>query len=513
MGNSVIRSRWTSVQQIVSKKTGFREQTMPLFVKLAEGLYWRVWRSDHTRNFMRLVDNEGVRMPLSKTSVTCLLAGVLVLPIGVRTAGWLASSEQPVDMAMAESGRELFHHDWQPNDPLASGGDGLGPVFNEASCVACHRQAGPGGGGPNEHNVVAFSIRPTVVQRSPDAQRSESEVRQGVLHAQAISNVFREKPEHVDGRLKGLRINRINPGQQQSSPQLPSSMPECSPGGTTQLFAGIDVSQRNTPALFGARLIDEIPARLIIANERRQAVHSGLQPSDQEEFPVGRASRLPNGEVGRFGWKGQTASLAEFVQAACANEVGLGNPGSAQPAALSKPDYSPPGIDLTQQQCDEMTAFVASLARPIELLPDAPELRHPAVVGKEQFHAVGCADCHTPNIGDIVGIYSDLLLHRMGRELSGGGSYGDPPIPVSDEEPIDGPLADEWRTPPLWGVADSAPYLHDGRAATLADAIAGHRGQAARSVEKFNELTADKRQALIAFLGTLRAPGVEQLAE
>jgi len=32
--------------------------------------------------------------------------------------------------------------------------------------------------------------------------------------------------------------------------------------------------------------------------------------------------------------------------------------------------------------------------------------------------------------------------------------------------PDDVARPDEWRTPPLWGVADSAPYLHDGRAAT-----------------------------------------------
>ena len=67
----------------------------------------------------------------------------------------------------------------------------------------------------------------------------------------------------------------------------------------------------------------------------------------------------------------------------------------------------------------------------------------------------------------------------------------------------------EWRTPPLWGVADSAPYLHDGRAATLAEAIKLHAGQAASSANRFAGLSNVQQEELIAFLNTLRAPSVE----
>ena len=35
----------------------------------------------------------------------------------------------------------------------------------------------------------------------------------------------------------------------------------------------------------------------------------------------------------------------------------------------------------------------------------------------------GCADCHTPRLGSVEGIYSDLLLHDMGLELSDSGAY------------------------------------------------------------------------------------------
>jgi hypothetical protein len=64
----------------------------------------------------------------------------------------------------------------------------------------------------------------------------------------------------------------------------------------------------------------------------------------------------------------------------------------------------------------------------------------------------------------------------------------------------------EWRTPPLWGLADSGPYLHDGRVATVRQAIERHGGQAARAARMFRELSDADRQALLAFLSTLIAP-------
>src|SRR5262249_46591782 len=116
--------------------------------------------------------------------------------------------------------------------------------------------------------------------------------------------------------------------------------------------AGVHLSQRNTPALFGAKLIDEIPERVILAGARKQRLKCGLASPGGESVPVGRASRLPGGRVGRFGWKAQTASLADFVRAACANELGLGNPGQAQPAPLYYKGPTPSvGLDLTAEQC------------------------------------------------------------------------------------------------------------------------------------------------------------------
>ena len=59
----------------------------------------------------------------------------------------------------------------------------------------------------------------------------------------------------------------------------------------------------------------------------------------------------------------------------------------------------------------------------------------------------------------------------------------------------------EFRTPPLWGVSRTPPYLHDGRAATLDQAIRAHGGEATVSRDRFLALSAEDRALLILFLG------------
>ncbi len=72
--------------------------------------------------------------------------------------------------------------------------------------------------------------------------------------------------------------------------------------------------------------------------------------------------------------------------------------------------------------------------------------------------------------------------------------------PASDGHKI--PLL-SFRTAPLWGVARSAPYLHDGRAATLEEAIAAHGGEASQARDAFLVLGPLERAALLAYLALL----------
>jgi CxxC motif-containing protein (DUF1111 family) len=78
-------------------------------------------------------------------------------------------------------------------------------------------------------------------------------------------------------------------------------------------------------------------------------------------------------------------------------------------------------------------------------------------------------------------------------------------VPESDTSSWD-TLQREWRTPPLWGVADTAPYLHDGRAETLKDAILWHGGEAESSRNAYAKLSRTDKDLVLAFLSSLRAP-------
>jgi CxxC motif-containing protein (DUF1111 family) len=89
-----------------------------------------------------------------------------------------------------------------------------------------------------------------------------------------------------------------------------------------------------------------------------------------------------------------------------------------------------------------------------------------------------------------VAAFTDLLLHDLGPDLADGIAQGDA-------------TGTEFRTAPLWGVGWSAPYLHDGRAATLADAILAHGGEAQAARDLFTALPTADRLALLAFLRSL----------
>ena len=218
-------------------------------------------------------------------------------------------------------------------------------------------------------------------------------------------------------------------------------------------------------------------------------------------------ARLPDGRLGRFGWKAEFASLDDFVRAACANELGLSNPTRSQATSLARTDYKATGIDLTEAQCAMMADYLRSLPAPHKSVPTDPALAGQVRRGEEVFANIGCADCHTPDLGPIESFYSNLLLHDMGNDLaSSTGYYGSIPPSPSPGDPILPPGPNEWRTPPLWGVADSAPYLHDGRADTLEEAIELHAGEAVDVTKRYTDLPTSDQQALVAFLKSLRAP-------
>jgi CxxC motif-containing protein (DUF1111 family) len=460
----------------------------------------------------------------------------------------------PPSAEMLALGRALFLREWRPNDPRGHSGDGLGPVFNESSCVACHKQGGAGGAGPADKNVDIISVTTPVaaadrVRRGQLASIHPS-FRTGnsaVLYRFGTEPAFANWWFAIAGRTvePGAEFNgsnklhgtesrnafdtKVNTAEasRQSARAILSSTADATataaapdPGVTylrvrggpsgrriDALVAGFHLvsSQRNSTALFGAGMIDGIPDAAI-----ERAAH--------EQFPDypqvhGRVSRGSNGRVGKFGWKAQVTSLQEFTLSACAIELGLDVPGHAQAVIPFRPDYRAPGLDMTGDECDALVAFVGSLPAPTRAKFDFAE--HEALVGEggRLFAKVGCTACHSPKLGEVAGIYSDLLLHDMGGELNGDGSYSlsaqsadDGAEPQGGNHSITGARSSEWRTPPLWGVNDSSPYLHDGRAPTLESAIIFHGGEASASRQRFDGLSQVERLKLVRFLESLVAP-------
>jgi cytochrome c551/c552 len=406
------------------------------------------------------------------TLAVCLIA------IWLAETAVVAHYSRPSDAQLAH-GRALFEHKWTENDPLSGGGDGLGPVFNASSCVECHLQGAVGGAGPNKFNVKTFEILPTKKEPLPLS---------GIVHASAVrpellesaSTVRRHNPVVKDGMkiIGGCRVDIVD-------------------------FDPIHYDTSNTPALFGAGQIDRINSRAIRSHSVKRSLTTTTKEFglEFESTPIGRLRVLPDGRIGKFGWKAQFATLKEFVAAACAGELGLSNPMKKQHVAQEYREDKDAKLDMTRKQFTALVSYVENIPAPRREQPiDTAEL---AVVerGEKLFASVGCADCHVPNIDGVKGVYSDFSLHSLTDNQNGGYTKE-----TDVSLPKDHPSLDEWKTPPLWGVADSAPYFHDGGSPNLDAAIERHAGAAKHVRNHFLKLPPADRAAVVSFLKTLRAP-------
>ena len=401
-------------------------------------------------------------------------------------------------------GEVLFAKEWVPNDPLCHAGDGLGPVYNDTSCVACHGLGAPGGAGPESKNVVLVTAVPNncgrldpLDQLLPGFRGSRSAVlhRFGTEPEYAswrthFSNPARQAAQNPAPKPGGDVVqNRIRAFKERTAPQR--RLHERSGNPPSANGFNLSLAERNTPALFGAGRIDDIASEVLVAV-------AACQPADVK----GRVGRTKEGRIGRFGWKAQLPSLHEFVRGACANELGLEVPGHSQAASPLTPLTKARGLDLTEADCDALVSYVRALPAPVVVDPAGPLGSEDMRAGRRLFADLECTACHMPTLGEVRGIYSDLLLHDMGQSLSDSGStYG-----IDGPDTPEGPKPREWRTPPLWGYRDSGPYMHDGRAQTLEEAVALHEGQGTASAHRFFSLSGRERGQVEAFLKSLVAP-------
>jgi CxxC motif-containing protein (DUF1111 family) len=252
----------------------------------------------------------------------------------------------------------------------------------------------------------------------------------------------------------------------------PTIRPE--PDSTANVF-----EMRQTPPLFGMGLIDAIPESEIMAN---------ADPNDEDGDDIsGRAAVTPSGRIGRFGWKAVFPSLEEFVRDALSNEIGLTIPADEQfTAGFSTDDDGIADPEFFGDEFDALLFYSSMLGAPPNRLDEQTETR-----GEALFRQTGCAKCHVPELemadGTPVRLYSDLLLHDVAPVDYRGIESGDASM-------------HEFRTPPLWGVGMSAPYMHDGLSETLDHAIRRHDSEARSVRENYEALSEEDRSLLIEYL-------------
>jgi hypothetical protein len=90
---------------------------------------------------------------------------------------------------------------------------------------------------------------------------------------------------------------------------------------------------------------------------------------------------------------------------------------------------------------------------------------------------------------NVKGIYSDLKYHDVGEAFY--------------QVQFDGSVVKQWRTAPLWGVASTAPYGHDGANLSIDEVINRHAGEAAASQKAYAALPDADRRAVLDFLNSL----------
>ncbi len=317
----------------------------------------------------------------------------------------------PTQMARFTAGQAAFTHTLLPSE-------GLGPDFNDTSCVHCHLN--PIGG-----SSAKFVTRFGKAANGPNPFDPLANLGGSLLQAQSINSPM---------------CDEVIPPQ-------------------------ADVTtHRITPPTMGFGLVEAILDGDIQANAVNPppGVHGIVNPDYPFEDPL-------NVHVGRFGWKSQQATLLSFSADASLNEMGLTNQfittenaPNGNLALLAQCDSVPDPEDQPDGQgvfmIERMTDFQKFLAPP-------PQTPKSGMTGETLFTSIGCTACHiatpfmsgptaeAPLNNKPVKAYSDFLLHDMA-------GFGDGIVQGAGTERL-------IRTPPLWGLhmRGTVALMHNGSVA------------------------------------------------
>lgn len=407
-------------------------------------------------------------------------------------------------------GHEQFDEIWVLAP--APGVWGLGPTFNEANCEGCHpnnSRAQPAkiGDQVEKGNVIKFGYRDTngdVIPSHPwygDQLQNRAAENRVPIEGNAVVTYETSNFQYPDKTVVTLKkpiieLEKLN-------------------------FGDIDestlVSMRVAPQVIGLGLLEWVADKDLLEIAERQ----------KEEGISGRPNYVIDLEtervvIGRFGWKAAQPNLKQQTAVAFHSDIGATtfffsekNCPEVQVGCRELPSAAKCGgqggctgnnfrPEVLPSRLKNITTYLQTLNIPKRRIIDSDAV----IAGENLFHESGCASCHAPTmrtgnkalIKELTNMvfhpYTDLLLHDMGEQLS-------------DHRPEGSATGQEWRTPPLWGIglikeiSGGLALLHDGRAASIEEAILWHGGEALPSRQKFVGLAKPERDRIIEFINSL----------
>lgn len=418
---------------------------------------------------------------------------------------------------------------------------GLGPVYNNTNCNACHSKDGRG----------ALPILPVgqewVQLRQNEAVFLRISIEDGVTRPKdALNNWgapvpvpgFSDQLFHL-GSL-GVRPDLPGVGQAQVWMKYDRSTFTYPDGEVVQMrkpvfkvtdaydeyFDSVTGQTRSrlyekdvkmgprmgTP-MIGLGLLEAIKESDILALAARDLSDEGVHGKPNWVFDIQKSMAKDPYPVsmGRFGLKNNTPSVFHQSLGALRGDIGVTNYafpkesifGTALFDAFQNGRNLPLAVEASNEVADDLVFYSQTLA-----VPNRRNVDEPTVVrGAELFHQVSCTSCHQPSFvtgphaisalsNQKIYPFTDMLLHDMGDGLADG---------RQDFEAS----GRHWKTRPLWGLGQTqtvnprAGFLHDGRARTIEEAILWHGGEADYSKNKFVNLPKTDRTALIQFIRSL----------
>jgi len=423
------------------------------------------------------------------------------------------------------AGKALAQQPWVKAPTVTDSRDGLGPVYNARTCMACHVNGGKGHT-PKDNQTELFSslIRVSTLGNNSSEtyktngvmphpaygdqiQTQSTSLAHQLRHTPSVQNIVKDVLPEAYVFINWQHSVFNYPDGKQISLKYP--VPKFKNLGYGEIENDTLISLRTAPMIQGMGLIQLIPQSQIDAltdvNDSNQDGISGRSNQVWDSIKQQTVS-------GRFGLKANKATLALTVAGAFANDLGISNPlVSSQPCtalqvrcqqAINGNDEN--GFELTQAQLNSVIYFNQHLAPVIARNLDNKQV----LKGRELFYETGCQGCHNPSFktgsddelpqlsNQLIWPYSDFLLHDMGEALS-------------DNRPDFEASGQEWRTPPLWGIGlrkdvnGSTALMHDGRADTIEEAILWHGGEAKTAKHIFMNHAQADRESLIKFVESI----------